>query len=155
MRKKSAIKRKVLPDSVYNSIIITKLINKIMISGKKGKAQKILYRCFDLIEKQTKQEPLSVFMQAFKNVSPLLELKVRKIGGANYQVPVEVYESRKIVLALRWIVKFSMQQNKKSMEENLSAEILEAYNNTGKSVKKKEEVHKQAEANKAFAHYRW
>jgi len=155
MRKKRATKREVLPDSIYNSVIITKLINKIMVSGKKGKAQKILYRSFDLIKSKTKKNPFEVFMQAFKNVTPLLELKVRKIGGANYQVPVEVYESRKVVLVLRWLVTFALKRNKKSMIENLSEEIIDAANNTGNSIKKKEEVHKQAEANKAFAHYRW
>ncbi len=155
MRKNTAEKRDVLPDPVYNSKLITRLINKIMQDGKKGIAQKILYKSFELVESKTGKEPLEVFNKAISNIMPQLELRVRKIGGANYQVPIEVYEDRKLTLGLRWLVNYANLRNEKTAIERLALEIIDASNNTGASVKKKEDIHKMAEANKAFAHYRW
>lgn len=155
MRKTQADKRDVLPDPVYNSKLITRLVNKIMRDGKKGIAQKILYNAFALIQEKTKLSPIEVFEKAIKNVMPQLELRVRKIGGANYQVPIEVYEERKIALALRWIVNYANLRHNKTMVEKLANEIIDASNNLGGAVKKKEDTYKMAEANKAFAHYRW
>ena len=154
-RKGYIAKREVLPDPVYNSKLVTKLINKIMIDGKKGTAQTILYDAFAIIEKQTGQPAMEVFEKALGNVMPVLELKVRRVGGANYQVPVEVSAERKLTLALRWIVNFSRSRHETTMERRLAAELMDAANGTGASVKKKEDTHKMAEANKAFAHYRW
>ena len=154
-RKGYIAKREVLPDPVYNSKLVTKLINKIMIDGKKGTAQTILYDAFAIIEKQTGQPAMEVFEKALGNVMPVLELKVRRVGGANYQVPVEVSAERKLTLALRWIVNFSRSRHEPTMERRLAAELMDAANGTGASVKKKEDTHKMAEANKAFAHYRW
>ncbi|MBQ7994165.1 MAG: 30S ribosomal protein S7 [Erysipelotrichaceae bacterium] len=154
-RKGYIAKREVLPDPVYNSKLVTKLINKIMIDGKKGTAQTILYDAFAIIEKQTGQPAMEVFEKALGNVMPVLELKVRRVGGANYQVPVEVSAERKLTLALRWIVNFSRSRHEPTMERRLAAELMDAANGTGASVKRKEDTHKMAEANKAFAHYRW
>ncbi|MBE6110232.1 MAG: 30S ribosomal protein S7 [Erysipelotrichaceae bacterium] len=154
-RKGYIAKREVLPDPVYNSKLVTKLINKIMIDGKKGTAQTILYDAFAIIEKQTGQPAMEVFEKALGNVMPVLELKVRRVGGANYQVPVEVSAERKLTLALRWIVNFSRSRHETTMEKRLAAELMDAANGTGASVKRKEDTHKMAEANKAFAHYRW
>ena len=154
-RKGYIAKREVLPDPVYNSKLVTKLINKIMIDGKKGTAQTILYDAFAIIEKQTGQPAMEVFEKALGNVMPVLELKVRRVGGANYQVPVEVSAERKLTLALRWIVNFSRSRHEPTMERRLAAVLMDAANGTGASVNRKEDTHKMAEANKAFAHYRW
>lgn len=154
-RKGHIAKRDVLADPIYNSKLITRLINKIMLDGKRGTAQGILYNAFDIIEEKTGQQPMEVFEKALGNVMPLLELKVRRVGGANYQVPVEVSQERRLTLGLRWIVNYSRLRHEKTMEQRLANEIIDAANNTGNSVKKKEDTHKMAEANKAFAHYRW
>ncbi len=154
-RKGQAPKRDVLPDPVYNSKLITKLINNIMLDGKKSVAQDILYGSFDYIKKQTNQEPKEVFDKAMENITPALELKVRRIGGSNYQIPIEVTERRKQILSLRWLVNYARLRNEKTMTERLAKEIIDASNGVGGSVKKKENTHKMAEANRAFAHYRW
>ncbi|MCH4208408.1 MAG: 30S ribosomal protein S7 [Solobacterium sp.] len=154
-RKGYVAKRDVLPDPIYNSKLVTKLINKIMIDGKRGTAQTILYDAFAIVEEKTKQNPMEVFEKALGNVMPMLELKVRRVGGANYQVPVEVSAERKLTLGLRWIVNYSRLRHETTMEQRLAGEIMDAANGTGASVKKKEDTHKMAEANKAFAHYRW
>lgn len=154
-RKGYVAKRDVLPDPIYNSKLVTKLINKIMIDGKRGTAQTILYDAFASIEKKTGESPMEVFEKALGNVMPQLELKVRRVGGANYQVPVEVSAERKLTLGLRWIVNYSRLRHENTMEERLANEIMDAANGTGASVKKREDVHKMAEANKAFAHFRW
>ena len=154
-RKGYIAKREVLPDPIYNSKLVTKLINKIMIDGKRGTAQTILYDAFAYIEKSTGQNPMEVFEKALGNVMPVLELKVRRVGGANYQVPVEVSADRRLTLGLRWIVNYARLRHEKTMEQRLAHEILDAANGTGASVKRKEDTHKMAEANKAFAHYRW
>ena len=154
-RKGYVAKRDVLPDPIYNSKLVTKLINKIMIDGKRGTAQTILYDAFASIEKKTGENPMEVFEEALGNVMPQLELKVRRVGGANYQVPVEVSAERKLTLGLRWIVNYSRLRHENTMEERLANEIMDAANGTGASVKKREDVHKMAEANKAFAHFRW
>ncbi len=154
-RKGYIAKREVMPDPLYNDAVVTKLINNVMIDGKKGVALKIVYDAFDYVEKQTGEEPLEVFYKALNNVMPVLEVKGRRIGGATYQVPVEVRPERRQTLGLRWIVKYARTRGEKTMVERLAKEIMDASNNTGASVKKREEVHKMAEANKAFAHYRW
>jgi len=154
-RKGHIVKRDVLPDPIYNSKVVTKTINAIMQQGKRGVAQSILYGAFDRIKETTGQEPLVVFEQALVNITPALEVRSRRIGGQNYQVPVEVRPERKQTLALRWLITYSRKRGEKTMEERLAREILDASNNTGASVKKKEDTHKMAEANKAFAHYRW
>ena len=154
-RKGHIAKRDVLVDPIYNSKLVTRLINKIMLDGKKGVAQNILYNAFDIVEKKTGSQPMEVFEKALGNVMPELELKLRRVGGANYQVPVEVSNERKLTLGLRWIVNYSRLRNEKTMEERLAAEIIDASNGIGSSVKKKEDTLKMAEANKAFAHYRW
>ena len=154
-RKGSVAKRDVLPDPIYNSKLVSRLINKIMLDGKKGTAQQILYTSFKIIETKTERNGLEVFEQALNNVMPTLELKVRRIGGANYQVPVEVSDERRKTLGLRWLVNYSRLRNERSMEEKLAAEIIDASNGTGASVKKRDDTHRMAEANKAFAHYRW
>lgn len=154
-RKGHVAKRDVLPDPIYNSKLITRLVNKIMLDGKRGTAQGILYNAFDIIEEKTGEQPMEVFEKALGNVMPLLELKVRRVGGSNYQVPVEVSQERRLTLGLRWIVNYSRLRHEKTMEERLANEIIDAANGTGNSVKKKEDTHKMAEANKAFAHYRW
>jgi len=148
-------RRDVLPDPIYNSKLVTRLINKIMIDGKKGIAQRILYSAFDIIRERTGRDPMEVFEQALKNVMPLLEVRARRVGGANYQVPIEVRPERRISLGLRWLVQYSRLRSEHTMEERLAAEIIDASNNTGAAVKKREDTHKMAEANRAFAHYRW
>ena len=155
MRKRRAEKRDVLPDSVYNSKVVTKLVNTIMIDGKKGTAQRILYEAFDIIKKETDKEPLEVFNEAMKNIKPALEVKSRRVGGSNVQVPIEVSEDRSQALALRWLVNYAKLRNGKGMAINLANEIMDAAKGVGGAVKKREDTHKMAEANKAFAHYRW
>ena len=155
MRKRRAVKRDVLPDPIYNSKVVTKLINTIMLDGKKGTAQTILYQAFETIKTKTGNEPLEVFNQAMENIKPQLEVKSRRVGGSNYQVPIEVSPARSQALALRWLVKYSRERGGKGMAENLANEIMDAANGTGAAVKKREDTHRMAEANKAFAHYRW
>ncbi len=155
MRKRQATKREVLPDAIYNSKVVTKLINQIMNDGKKGTAQKIVYGAFDMIKEKTGEEPMAVFEKAMANIKPALEVKSRRVGGANYQVPVEVKPARAQALAFRWLAQYARLRNGHSMAENLANEIIDAANGTGASVKKREDTHKMAEANKAFAHYRW
>ena len=154
-RKGNVPKRDVLPDPVYGSKVVTKLINNLMIDGKKGKAQKIVYDAFDIIEKKTGEEALEVFNKAMDNIMPVLEVKARRVGGANYQVPIEVRPDRRQTLGLRWLVTYTRARGEKGMVEKLAREIMDAANNTGASVKKREDTHKMAEANKAFAHYRF
>jgi small subunit ribosomal protein S7 len=154
-RKGPVAKRDVLPDPIYNSKLISRLINKMMVDGKRGKAQSILYSSFDIIRERTGKDPMEVFDQALKNIMPVLEVRARRVGGSNYQVPVEVRPERRTTLGLRWLVNYSRLRGEKTMEERLANEILDAANNTGASVKKREDTHKMAEANKAFAHYRW
>ena len=155
MRKRRAVKRDVLADPIYNSKLVTKLINNMMIDGKKGKAQTILYDAFDIIKEKTGKEPMEVFEQAMENVKPALEVKSRRVGGANYQVPIEVRADRSQALGLRWIIQYARLRGGHSMAENLANEIIDASNGTGAAVKNREDTHRMAEANKAFAHYRW
>jgi ribosomal protein S7, bacterial/organelle len=154
-RKGPVTKRDVLPDPVYNSKLVTRLINRIMIDGKRGVAQTLLYDAFKLIQERTGNDPMEVFETALKNIMPVLEVKARRVGGANYQVPIEVKPERRTALGLRWLVNYSRNRGEKTMVERLAAEIIDASNNTGASVKKREDTHKMAEANRAFAHYRW
>ncbi|KRM04922.1 MAG: 30S ribosomal protein S7 [Liquorilactobacillus ghanensis] len=154
-RKGAVSKREVLPDPIYKSKLVTRLINRLMIDGKRGTASKILYEAFDLIKDQTGNEPLDVFEEAMKNVMPVLEVRARRVGGSNYQVPIEVRPERRTTLALRWIVNYSRLRGEHTMPERLAKEIIDAANNTGASVKKREDTHKMADANRAFAHYRW
>jgi small subunit ribosomal protein S7 len=154
-RKGHVPKRDVLPDPIYNDKVVTKLINNIMLDGKKGIAQKIVYDAFDIIREKTGRDPLEVFEQALNNIMPVLEVKARRVGGATYQVPVEVRPERRQALGLRWLTNYSRQRSERTMSARLAAEIMDAVNNTGGSVKKKDDTHKMAEANKAFAHYRW
>ena len=155
MRKWRAEKRDVLPDPIYNSKIVTKLINQIMQDGKKGTAERILYEAFDIIKEKTGKDPMEVYLKALENVTPLLEVKSRRVGGSNVQVPIEVTDVRGQALALRWIVNYAKLRNGKGMAINLANEIMDAANGVGGAVKKREDTHKMAEANKAFAHYRW
>ena len=148
-------KRDVLPDPLYKSKVVTKLINQVMYDGKKGVAQRIVYDAFDIINEKTGREAIEVFNQAMENIMPLLETKARRVGGSNYQVPIEVRPDRRQTLGLRWLVTFTRKRSERTMCERLAAEVMDAANNTGASVKKREDVHKMAEANKAFAHYRW
>ena len=148
-------KREVLPDPVYGTVVVTKLINQIMLDGKRGVAQQVCYNAFDMIKEKTGKEATEVFQQALNNVMPQLEVKARRVGGATYQVPVEIRPERRQTLALRWIVDFSRKRGEKTMAERLASELMEAANNAGNAVKRKEEMHRMAEANKAFAHYRW
>lgn len=154
-RKGAVPKRDVLPDPVYNSKLVTRFVNKIMMQGKKGIAENIVYDAFDIIRAKTGKDPLEVFELALKNVMPVLEVRARRVGGANYQVPVEVRPDRRLSLGIRWVVGYSRKRGEKTMHERLAAELMDAANNTGASIKKKEDTHKMAEANKAFAHYRW
>ncbi len=154
-RKGSVPKREVLPDPIYGSEVITKLINNIMLDGKKGVAQKIVYGALELVQEETGQDALEVFEKAMNNIMPVLEVKLRRVGGANYQVPIEVRPERRQTLGIRWLVNYARTRGEKTMVERLSKEIIDASNNTGATVKRKEETHKMAEANKAFAHYRW
>ena len=155
MRKRRAVKRDVLPDPIYNSKVVTKLINTIMLDGKKGIAQTILYEAFDIVKEKTGEDALTVFEKALENVKPALEVKSRRVGGSNYQVPVEVTPARSQALGLRWLVRYARLRGGRGMAENLANEITDAYNGTGAAVKKREDTHRMAEANKAFAHYRW
>ena len=154
-RKGYIAKRDVQIDPIYNSKLVTRLINKVMIDGKRGVAQTILYNAFEIIEEKTGREPMEVFEKALENIMPLLELKARRVGGTNYQVPVEVSKERRLTLGLRWLVNYSRLRNEKTMELRLANEIIDAANGSGASVKKKDDIHRMAEANKAFAHYRW
>ena len=155
MRKRRAVKRDVLPDAIYNSKLVTKLINQVMQDGKKGTAEKIVYEAFDIIKEKNGEEAIDVFTKAMENIKPALEVKSRRVGGANYQVPVEVKPDRARALALRWLINSSRARGGHSMSENLANEIIDASNGVGAAVKKREDTHKMAEANKAFAHYRW
>lgn len=155
MRKRQAVKREVLADPIYNSKMVTKLINRIMIGGKKGTAQNILYDAFDIVKEKTGNDPMETFNKAYENIKPQLEIKSRRIGGGNYQVPVEVKEDRGQALALRWLVQYAKNRSGKGMAGNLANEIIDAANGVGGAVKKREDTHKMAEANKAYAHYRW
>ncbi len=154
-RKGPVTRRDVLPDPVYGSKLLTRFINKIMLDGKKGVAQRIVYDAFDIIHSKTGKNPLEVFDAAMQNVMPLLEVRARRVGGANYQVPVEVRAERKTTLGIRWLVNYARLRGERTMAERVAAEVLDASNGTGASVKKREDTHKMAEANKAFAHYRW
>lgn len=154
-RKGPVTKRDVLPDPVYGSKLLTRFINKIMLDGKKGVAERIVYDAFDLIHSKTGKDPMEVFDAAMKNVMPVLEVKAHRVGGANYQVPVEVRADRKTTLGIRWLVNYSRARGEKTMYERVAGELMDAANNTGASVKKREDTHKMAEANRAFAHYRW
>ncbi len=154
-RKGNIPKREVLPDPVYGSVVVSKLINSIMLDGKKGTAQGIVYNAFEQIEKTTGENPLEVFEKAMNNIMPILEVKARRVGGANYQVPIEVRPERRQTLGLRWLTKYTRARNERTMADRLAKEVMDAANNAGGSVKKKEDTHKMAEANKAFAHYRW
>ncbi|HHX07500.1 MAG TPA: 30S ribosomal protein S7 [Erysipelothrix sp.] len=154
-RKGYVAKRDVLSDPIYNSKLVTRLINKIMIDGKRGTAQSILYKAFEQIEAKTGRQAMEVFEQALDNVMPLLELKARRVGGSNYQVPVEVSTERRLTLGLRWIVNYARLRSEKTMEQRLANEIMDAANGAGASVKRRDDIHRMAEANKAFAHYRW
>ena len=155
MRKRQAIKRDVLADPIYNSKMVTKLINGIMLDGKKGTAQKILYKALDIVKEKTNKDPLEVLNQAFENIKPALEIKSRRIGGSSYSVPMEVREDRANALMLRWLIQYAKNRNGRGMAEKLAAEIIDASNGIGGAVKKREDTHKMAEANKAYAHYRW
>ncbi|MFC6316378.1 MULTISPECIES: 30S ribosomal protein S7 [Lapidilactobacillus] len=154
-RKGNVAKRDVLPDPIYNSKLVSRLINHLMLDGKRGTASTILYDAFDIIKEKTSKDPLEVFEEAMKNVMPVLEVKARRIGGSNYQVPIEVRPERRTTLGLRWIVSYARLRNEHTMDERLANEIMDAANNTGASVKKREDTHKMADANRAFAHYRW
>lgn len=154
-RKGNVPKREVLPDPIYGSKVVTKLINNIMLDGKKGVAQDIVYTAFDTIKEKTGKDPLEVFEQALENIMPVLEVKARRVGGANYQVPTEVRPKRRQTLGLRWLVLYTRKRGERTMHERLAKELMDAANNTGASVKKREDTHKMAEANKAFAHFRF
>ncbi len=154
-RKGNVPKREVLPDPMFSSKVVTKLINKVMLDGKKGTSQKIVYGAFDIIKEKTGEDPLEVFEKAMTNIMPVLEVKARRVGGANYQVPIEVRPDRRETLGLRWLVKYTRLRGEKGMVDKLAREIMDAANSTGASVKKKEDTHKMADANRAFAHYRW
>lgn len=155
MRRRRAERREIPPDPVYGDVLVAKLINKVMWDGKKSIAQKIVYGAFEIIRQKMKKDPLEVFKQAVENVKPVLEVRPRRVGGATYQVPIEVQEPRRTSLALKWIVEAARAKKGKPMKEKLAEEIMAAYNNTGAAIKKKEDTHKMAEANRAFAHYRW
>ncbi len=154
-RKGYIAKREVLADPIYESVIVTKLINNIMLDGKKGVAQKIVYDAFEIIKEKTGKDPLEVFTEAMDNIMPVLEVKARRVGGATYQVPMEVRPERRQTLGLRWLTRYSRERSERTMKERLANELIDALNGTGGSVKKREDTHKMAEANKAFAHYRW
>ncbi|MDR2359968.1 MAG: 30S ribosomal protein S7 [Oscillospiraceae bacterium] len=154
-RRGNVPKREVLPDPLYNSPLVSKLINSIMLDGKKGIAQKVVYEAFEIVGEKSEQLPLEVFHKAIENIMPALEVKARRVGGATYQVPIEVRPARRQTLALRWLTNFSRARNEKTMKDRLAAEILDASNGSGSSVKRREDMHKMAESNKAFAHFRW
>ena len=154
-RRGNVPKREVLPDPQYNSVMVTRLVNSIMLDGKKGVAQKVVYAAFDIIKEKTGKEPLGVFITALENIMPTLEVKARRVGGATYQVPIEVRSDRRQTLGLRWLTNYSRNRNEKTMKERLAGEIMDASNSLGAAVKKREDTHKMADSNKAFAHYRW
>ena len=154
-RRGNVPKREILPDPIYNSVLVTKLVNSIMLDGKKGVAQKVVYGAFDTIQEKTEKDALEVFRDALENIMPTLECKTRRVGGANYQVPMEVRPTRRQTLGLRWLTNYSRARSERTMKERLAGEIMDAYNNAGNAVKKREDTHKMAEANKAFAHFRW
>ena len=154
-RKGFIAQREVLPDPIYNNIVVTKLINKVMFDGKKGVAQNIVYDAFNMVAEKTSREALEVFQEALNNIMPVLEVKARRVGGATYQVPMEVRPERRQSLGIRWLVEYARKRNERTMAEKLANEIMDAINNVGGAIKKKEETHKMAEANRAFAHYRW
>jgi len=154
-RRSGVPKRDVLPDPIYNSKVITKLVNQVMQDGKKGIAQGIVYDAFALMKEKLSLEPIDIFNQALKNAMPVLEVKARRVGGATYQVPMEIRGVRRQTLAIRWLVVFARKRPEKTMKEKLAGELMDAYNNSGAAIKRKEEMHRMAEANKAFAHYRW
>ena len=154
-RRGNVPKREVLPDPLYNSIVVTKLVNSVMLDGKKGVAQKVVYGAFEIIKEKTDKDPMEVYTQAMENIMPSLECKSRRVGGATYQVPMEVRPERRQTLGLRWLTTYARKRGEKTMKERLAGEILDAANNLGSAVKKREDVHKMAESNKAFAHYRW
>src|SRR5512144_2831635 len=154
-RRRVAEKREVLPDPKYNSKVVSKIIAAIMTDGKKSTAENICYGAFDVIKEKTGNDPLKVFKAALENVKPLVEVKPRRVGGATYQVPVEIRPQRRMALASRWLISYARAMGEKTMRERLAGELMDAFNNTGSSIKKKEDTHKMAEANKAFAHYRW
>ena len=155
MRRRRPPKRKILPDPKYKDIVVAKFINNLMLDGKKSVAEKIFYKAMDLIEKKMKKDPLEIFKQAMENVAPILEVKSRRVGGATYQVPVEVRADRRQALAIRWLINYSRARSERTMAEKLANELMAAYKGEGASVKKREDTHKMAEANKAFAHFRW
>ena len=154
-RRGNVPKREVLPDPQYNSVLVTKLVNSVMLDGKKGVAQKVVYGAFEIVENKTGKNGLEMFQQAMENIMPVVELKARRVGGATYQVPIEVSADRRPTLGLRWLTTYSRNRSENTMRERLAAEIMDAANNTGSAVKKREDVHKMADANKAFAHFRW
>ena len=154
-RKGFIAQREVLPDPIYNNIVVTKLINKVMFDGKKGVAQNIVYDAFNMVAEKTSRDALEVFQEALNNIMPVLEVKARRVGGATYQVPMEVRPERRQSLGIRWLVEYARKRNERTMAEKLANEIMDAINNVGGAIKKKDETHKMAEANRAFAHYRW
>ena len=154
-RRGNVPKREILPDPIYGSVLVTKLVNSIMLDGKKGVAQKVVYGAFDIVKEQTGKEPLEVFTTAMDNIMPSLEVKARRVGGATYQVPMEVRPERRQTLGLRWLTNYARSRGEKTMKERLAGELMDASNNLGNAVKKREDTHKMAESNKAFAHYRW
>ena len=154
-RRGNIAKRDVLPDPLYNSKLVTRLVNSIMLDGKKGVAQKIVYGAFDIVREKTGKDPLEAFEQAMENIMPVLEVKARRVGGATYQVPMEVRPERQVSLSIRWLINYSRSRGEKGMTAKLSAELLDAYNGRGGAVKKREDTHRMADANKAFSHYRW
>ena len=154
-RRGNVPKREILPDPMYNSVLVTRLINNIMLDGKKGVAQKVVYGAFDIIQEKTGKDPVETFTAAMENVMPSLEVKARRVGGATYQVPIEVRPERRQTLGLRWLTSYARNRGEKTMKERLAGEIMDAANNTGGAVKKREDVHKMAQSNQAFAHYRW
>lgn len=155
-RRNSAVKKEVLPDPIYNSKVVTKLVNQVMLSGKKGLAQRIVYGSFDIIKEKMDQDPIEVFTQALENIKPVLETKSRRVGGATYQVPMEIRPDRRQTLAIRWLVSFARKRSgERGMDAKLAGEIMDAYNSTGASIKRRDEMHRMAEANKAFAHFKW
>ena len=154
-RRGNVPKREILPDPIYGSVLVTKLVNSIMLDGKKGVAQKVVYGAFQIVEEKTGKSDLEAFQQAMENIMPAVEVKTRRVGGANYQVPIEVRPARRQTLGLRWLTNYSRARSEKTMRERLAGEIMDACNNTGSAVKKREDTHKMAEANKAFSHFRW
>ena len=154
-RRGNVPKREILPDPVYHSVLVTKLINSIMLDGKKGVAQKVVYGAFDIVKEKTDQDPLEVFQTALENIMPSLEVKARRVGGATYQVPMEVRPERRQTLGLRWLTNYARSRSERTMKERLAGELMDAANNLGSAVKKREETHRMADSNKAFAHFRW